>query len=82
MTNKYAEKRIIEPHLYYATPARVLADTRLQGREKLKVLQTMRMDAGYLAAATTAQLGGGRVPNLQRVESAIRALKQANGRNA
>lgn len=79
MTNQYAAKRILEPHLYYATPSRVLADRALRKRDKLKILQAMRMDARYLATATTANLGGGMVPPLQRVESAIRELQQSPG---
>lgn len=79
MSTTYARKRILEPHFYYQTPSHVLADRRLTQRSKLKVLQTMRLDARLLSEATVARAFGGKTTRLQAVERAISDLQKAIG---
>lgn len=77
MPDTYARKRILEPHFYYQTPSHVLADRKLCQRAKLKVLQTMRLDARLLADATSMTATSRKTTILESVESAISDLQKA-----
>jgi len=57
MTN-YAQARILNPSLYFETPGHVLSDVNLGHADKVKILNSMAVDADQKLEATSEGMAG------------------------
>lgn len=71
------DKAVHDPSLFYASPADVVADSRLDHEAKRAILKSWELDARALAVAETENMGGGEPNMLTRVLSALADIDDA-----
>lgn len=71
----HVEDLIAHPQRYFDRPDDVLADSRLTANDKLKVLESWKLDAARLAESTAENMTGGEETDLRDVSKALLELK-------
>ncbi len=71
----HVDDLIAHPQRHFAQPREVLEDPRLTATEKIKVLESWRLDAARLAESTAENMSGGEETDLREVSRALLELK-------